>query len=94
LKKLYISLTRKTTKHIITEKYEKSSIAASDQRRINTISLTVYARAKYGLLLKHKKAAIKLVVTDNVLGRRLALPSARRIKKNIKVTIGVSIISA
>ncbi len=45
-----------------------SFIAASIQSTINTTSFDAYAKAKYGLLLKVKYAAIKLVVTDTVLG--------------------------
>ena len=58
---------------IITEIYDISSFVANTHKTIKTMSFVAYARAKNGLLLYVRNAAIKLVVTENVLGRRFAV---------------------
>lgn len=45
-----------------------SHALANTHKTINITSLAEYAKAKRGLLLKVRYTAIKLVVTDNVLG--------------------------
>ena len=55
-------------KHTTTEIYLTSDILAHIHNIISTISLAAYAKAKYGLLLKVRYTARKLVVTDRVLG--------------------------
>lgn len=60
-------------KHTITEIYLTSYALASSHNTINTISFAAYANAKYGLLLKVRYTARKLVVTDIVLGIILAV---------------------
>ena len=53
---------------------------ASIQSRIRTTSFAAYARAKYGLLLKVRYTATKLVVTDSVLGIMFAVLKCLRMK--------------
>ena len=53
--------------------YFTSLTLAITHKTIRTISLAAYARAKYGLLLKVKYTARKLVVTDSVLGTIFAV---------------------
>ena len=60
-------------KHTTTEIFLTSDILAHIHNIISTISLAAYAKAKYGLLLKVRYTAIKLVVTDNVLDMILAV---------------------
>ena len=55
-------------KHTTTETYLISYTLAIIHKIISTISLDAYANANAGLLLKVRYTAIKLVVTDIVLG--------------------------
>ena len=75
-----MSFIRKTIKQITTDKYEISDIPASTQSTIRTISFEAYAKAKYGLLLKVKYTARKLVVTEIVLGIIFAVLQYSNIK--------------
>ena len=50
-----------------------STILAKPQRIMRTASFAAYATAKKGILRKVRYTAIKLVVTDNVLGMRFAV---------------------
>ena len=63
----YISLAKNAIKHTTTETYLISYRLANIHNIIKTISLAAYANAKYGLLLKVRYTARKLVVTDIVL---------------------------
>lgn len=67
----YISLAKNAIKHTTTETYLISYRLANIHNIIKTISLAAYANAKYGLLLKVRYTARKLVVTDIVLGMML-----------------------
>ena len=67
-------------KHTTTEIYLISYILANIHNTISTISLAAYANAKYGLLLKVRYTARKLVVTDMVLGIILAVLKYSKIK--------------
>ena len=69
----YISLIKKAIKQTTTEMYFTSVKLASIQRIISTRSFIAYATAKNELRLKVRYTAIKLVVTDKVLGSRLAV---------------------
>lgn len=69
----YISLAKNAIKHTTTETYLISYRLANIHNIIKTISLAAYANAKYGLLLKVRYTARKLVVTDIVLGMMLAV---------------------
>jgi len=53
---------------------------ANTHNTINTTSLAAYANAKYGLLLKVRYTARKLVVTDIVPGMILAVLKYSKIK--------------
>ena len=76
----YKSLNKNIIKHTVTEMYEGSLNDASAHSTIITTSFNAYTSAKYGLRLKVKYAAIKLVVTDTVLGNKFAVPNAFNIK--------------
>jgi len=67
-------------KHTTTEIYLASYILAHIHNIISTISLAAYAKAKYGLLLKVRYTARKLVVTERVLGIILAVLKYSKIK--------------
>ena len=69
----YISFTKNATKHTTTEIYLTSDMLANIHKMINTMSLEAYATAKYGLLLKVRYTARKLVVTESVLGMMFAV---------------------
>lgn len=71
----YISLAKNAIKHTTTETYLISYRLANIHNIIKTISLAAYANAKYGLLLKVRYTARKLVVTDIVLGMMLTMYS-------------------
>ena len=58
----YISLAKNAIKHTTTETYLISYRLANIHNIIKTISLAAYANAKYGLLLKVRYTARKLVV--------------------------------
>ena len=73
----YISLAKNAIKHTTTETYLISYRLANIHNIIKTISLAAYANAKYGLLLKVRYTARKLVVTDIVLGMMLAVTSKK-----------------
>ena len=60
--------------------YDVSTFAASSHKTMRTISLSAYTKAKYGLLLKVRYAAAKLVATEIVLGIRFAVLKYLRIK--------------
>ena len=64
----------------MTDRYEISVRVAIVHITIRTISLRAYASAKYGLLLHVSYAAIKLVVTDIVLGTIFAVLKYSRTK--------------
>ena len=53
-------------KHTTTEIYLISDMLAIVHKTIRTISFEAYAKAKYGLLLKVRYTAMKLVVTETV----------------------------
>ena len=76
----YISFTKKAAKHTTTEIYLTSDILANAHKRISTISFEAYANAKYGLLLKVRYTARKLVVTESVLGIIFVVLKYSRIK--------------
>ncbi|GAA6381342.1 hypothetical protein I2800192A2_34510 [Anaerostipes hadrus] len=76
----YISLAKNAIKHTTTETYLISYRLANIHNIIKTISLAAYANAKYGLLLKVRYTARKLVVTDIVLGMMLAVLKHFKIK--------------
>ena len=67
-------------KHTTTEIYRISEKLAEIHRIIRTISFAAYATAKYGLLLNVRYTARKLVVTDRVLGTKLAVLKYFKIK--------------
>lgn len=87
----YISLAKNAIKHTTTETYLISYRLANIHNIIKTISLAAYANAKYGLLLKVRYTARKLVVTDIVLGMMLAVLKHFKIKQNRNVTTNVTI---
>lgn len=78
--KPYISLTKNATKHTTTERYLISYRLANIHNIISTISLAAYANAKYGLLLKVRYTARKLVDTDIVLGMIFVVSKYFKIK--------------
>lgn len=75
-----MSFARNAAKHTTTQIYRLSYTLAIAHRIINTISFEAYARANTGHLLKVRYTAIKLVVTDIVLGIMLAVLKCSRIK--------------
>ena len=68
-----MSFIKNAAKQTTTDMYFVSHMLANTQRIIKTISFAAYAKAKYGLLLKVRYTARKLVVTDNVLGTMFAV---------------------
>ena len=67
-------------KHTTTEIYLISDTLANTHKTINTMSFAAYANAKYGLLLKVRYTARKLVVTEMVLGTIFAVLKPSKIK--------------
>ena len=80
VKTLYRKTIDDATKHTTTDKYLISYKLANIHRIIRTISFAAYANAKYGLLLKVKYTARKLVVTEIVLRNIFAVLQYSNIK--------------